>query len=301
MVLISREKQLADALVKARRGDLESLETLLRRNSLFPGNRANMLFADEVIAATAGTPDDALRIAKGLLAHHPGIAPGGTESEFLPMVGLLMAVGAVDRAPEVAVSARPSRNKKSALDANLKLVLEWVHDASDDMRFHVRDISVLALCRLFVRHEAALWEASPTFIDGYFSAASFIRALGDRKTVDGLSDFAGVKAVLEQSLQLLLNASRSDERYPGYKELLATVPGTWQILATRFGADVIDTLLPLAKSKEPGLYEAALRVALHTQIKSRFPEASKRVETVRNAVPRRIDPRNERLKKKPRR
>ncbi len=300
MVLVPREKQLADALVKARRGELLALETLLRRNSLFPGNRANMLFAEEVAASTAGTPDDAMRIAEQLLAHHPGIAPGGTESEFLPMVGLLMAVATVERPPVVAKSARPSRNQKAS-DPNLTRVIGWVHDASDDMRFHVRDMSVLALCRLFLRHEEALWEASESFMDGFFPAATYIRALGDRKTVDGLGNFVGVKAALERALELLLDASRSDERYPGYKELLGAVPGTWQILATRFGGDVIDTLLPMARSKEPGLHDAALRVALHTQIRSRFPEASKRIETVRNEAPRRIDPRNERLKKKPRR
>ncbi|RYZ66260.1 MAG: hypothetical protein EOP08_05270 [Proteobacteria bacterium] len=166
------------------------------------------------------------------------------------------------------------------------------------MRFHVRDTSVLALCKLFSRYETELWQVSDTFIDGYFSASSFIRALGDRKVVDGLQSWEGVKAVLERSLQLLLDASRSDERYPGYKELLAAVPGTWALLATRFGADVVDTLLPAARSKEPNLYEAALRVALNTQVRARFPEASKRIETVRSEAPRRIDPRNERLKKK---
>ena len=296
MVLVPREKLLADGIARARRGDSEALATLLRRHSKMPSPRPNMLFAEEVATLAATVPEEAFRVAEGLIAHHPGIAPGGTESEFLPMVGLLIAVAAVDRpAPE-----KPARGgkKKAAIPADLQRVFDWVHDASDDMRFHVRDTSVLALCKLFSRYETELWQVSDTFIDGYFSASSFIRALGDRKVVDGLQSWEGVKAVLERSLQLLLDASRSDERYPGYKELLAAVPGTWALLATRFGADVVDTLLPAARSKEPNLYEAALRVALNTQVRARFPEASKRIETVRSEAPRRIDPRNERLKKK---
>lgn len=299
VVLVPREKQLADGIARARRGDSEALATLLRRNSKMPSPRPNMLFADEVAAAAASTPEEAFRVAESLIAHHPGIAPGGTESEFLPMVGLLIAVAAVER-PAQAKPARGAK-KNSGVEPNLQRVLDWVHDASDDMRFHVRDTAVLALCRLFVHHEAVLWHVSDSFLDGYFPAAAYIRALGDRKVVDGLQSWDGVKAVLERALELLLNASRSDERYPGYKELLAAVPGTWALLATRFGADVVDTLLPAVKSKEPGLYEAALRVALDTQVRARFPEASKRIETARNEVPRRFDPRNERLKKKPRR
>lgn len=262
-----------------------------------PSPKPNFVFADEVAAATAGSPEDAFTIAKSLLAHHPGIAPGGTESEFLPMVGLLMGVAAVLQLPP-----KPARGaKKAAIDPGLLQVIDWVHDASDDMRFHVRDTSVLALCRLFGKHEDALWQTSASFLDGFFPAATYIRALGDRKVVDGLQSWDGVKAVLERALELLLNATRSDERYPGYKELLGAVPGTWALLATRFGADVVDTLLPAARSKEPGLYEAALRVAHDNHVRARYPEATKRIDTIRNEAPRRIDPRNERLKKKPRR
>lgn len=291
MVLVPREKQLADALARARRGDDEALAALLRRHSQFPGPKPNLIFADEVAASLAGTPDDAFRVAELLLAHHPGIAPGGTESEFLPVVGLIIAEAALAAAPS-ETSSRKKRNPQ------LERVLGWLHDASDDMRFHVRDAAVLVLGRLFGRYEAALWDAVPTFVDNFFPAATFMRTLRDRKVTDGITDAEAAKAFLEHALQILLNASRSDERYPGYKELLAAAPAAWTLLAGRFGPDILETLLPAARSREPGLYNLAAEVVRGATIRGRYPEAVKRIEAARNEMPRRVDPRNERLKKK---
>lgn len=291
MALVPREKQLENAIAQALRGDGDALAALLRRHSQFPGPKPNLVFADEVAATLAGTPADAFRVAEQLLAHHPGIAPGGTESEFLPVVGLIVAGAAVDR-------PSPSEGRKRSRDPELERVLQWLHDASDDLRFHVRDAAVLVLGRLFARHEAALWEAVPSFASHFFAAATFMRTLGDRKVADGVVSGESAKMFLEHALSILLNASRSDERYPGYKELLGAAPKTWTLLAGRFGPDVLETLLPAARSREPGLYNLAAEVVRGSQIRGRYPEAVKRIEAARNEMPRRIDPRNERLKKK---
>lgn len=274
-----RAKLLRAAFAKADQGNLEPLAALLRRHSQFPGPKPNLVFADEVVELAQA--HDPLRIAEQLLAHHPGIAPGGTESEFLPYVGVLVAT-------------RAAMQKKRELPR----VLGWIHDASDDLRFHVRDAAMLAWVRLLSWNEKLAFREVPGFATDLFSVTAVVRALSDKRLVEGLSDVDGARDALERAVAQLDEAPRSAARYPGYKALVAALPVTARALTLRLGESMLTPFERAARSPNPDLHGIAVALTEEKLLRSRFPEAIERLGLTRNAAaPQRIDPRTERLPK----
>jgi len=255
-------------------GDPMPLYAFLARHSGLPGVRANgtMTLAFASHAATRGKRADTLIRAMALL--DADRAPGGTELEFLPMCGV------------AAIGARAVSDPKV-----VRVSLELLEAAAEDLRFRVRDEVPRALARIgAVRGEPLVEEVAP-WMDGFFQAAAVLVAATDNGWLSTIHSPDALVRRLDEAFELARGADRAAERYPGYKSLvdaLSVAPG---VFAARFGAPVFDRLVTWSTVKEPKLREAITRSIGGTRLSKRFGPDVARVEAaLAGSAPTRRDP-----------
>ncbi len=251
-----------------------ALYDLLGRNSGLPGPRVNegvvAAFAGE--CAARGARADKLIATMALL--DADRAPGGTELEILPVCGV------------AAIGERAAKDPKAHRRA-----MELLHACADDLRFRVRDAVAGALGHIGqVRADALLPELA-AWTNGFFHAAAVLRAMSDPLFLPNIKDGTEAIARLDEAFDLAKNATRSTERYPGYKaliEVLGTAPG---LLAARFGVPVFDTLVAWSTVKEPLLRDAITRNLKGDKLGGRYAAELARVHKAIDAsAPVRRDP-----------
>jgi hypothetical protein len=245
-------------------GRPERLYVQLGIQSGLPGTRMNTLlaeaFATECVAI--GKASDRLVFEMTLLT--PESAPGASSREFLPVCGTL------------ALGARAAHEKK---DPRLrKRAMEILHEASEDMRFRVREIVPVALAKIGASvgdplvHELAPW------MDGFFHATAALLAMAQPEFLAAIKDQEATLARLDEAYSLAKNAARSTSRYPGRKALidaLGTVPG---VFAARFGVPVFDHMARWSNSEDPELRGSIEKVIRSQRLITRYAPEIKRVQ-----------------------
>lgn len=235
-----------------------------------PGTRMNITLANAFATECAAHGAKADPLAFTMAGLDADEAPGATELEFLPVCGVL-ALGT-----------------RAALDPKARpKVLALLHDASEDLRFRVREIVPHALARIGERGGDELLAAVAPWMDGYFQAAAVLLAMADPRWLDAMNDADLVVARLDEAYALAKNASRSASRYPGHKalvEALGVAPGA---LAVRFGVPVFDMLERWSKTEMPELREAITKNLKSSKLAGRHAAA---VERVHAAVTRNLPP-----------
>jgi hypothetical protein len=200
-------------------------------------------------------------------------APGATAREFLPVCGVyaLGARGAADGAQRARVVAE-------------------LHRAADDSRFRVREAVVFSLARIGqVAGDGLLREVS-AWIDGYFHAATVLRALSQEGWLGAVHDGVAVLARLDEAFALLEGAPRAAARWPGHKELLVVIAEVPVVLALRFGVPVFDALSRWSASADPVLRGVVEKILESRRLSGRFGEEVTRVRAALEAS--RPPPRN---------
>lgn len=204
-----------------------------------PGTRMNVTLANAFAteAAAHGAAADSLLTEMATLDADE--APGATDLEFLPVCGVL------------------GLGHRGALDAKKRPdVLRILHDASEDLRFRVREVVPIALARIGERTgDTLVLEVAP-WMDGYFQAAAVLSAMARPSWLDAMNDADPAIERLDEAYALAKNATRSASRYPGHKalvEALGVAPGA---LAGRFGVPLFDMLVRWAETTIPELREA---------------------------------------------
>lgn len=269
---------LGDAIDRAIKGDRDPLFGLLCKGSKLPGTLANDALAEAFADIVAARGTGAAGFVIDLVTLHADEAPGGTALEFLPMCGVFAAG---------ALAARAKDERARAL------LLGALHDASEDLRFRVRDAVPIALEKLAARDAARLIGELEPWMDGLFHAAAVLRALVRPGFLDALMDAGAPVARLDAAWDLVAGASRSMARYPGYKALLDELVKAPAALALRFGAPVFEVLEARARSlSDPALREVLTRSMRGDKLASRFPEDVARVRrALDETAPRARDPR----------
>lgn len=228
-----------------------------------PGTRMNTVlaqaFATECVAA--GKASDKLVFEMALMS--PEAAPGASPREFLPVCGTL------------ALGVRSAHEKN---DPKLrKRVMAILHEASEDMRFRVREIVPVALARIGAATGDPLVHELASWTDGFFHASAALLAMGQPEFLSVINDEEAALARLDDAYALVKNAARSTARYPGRKALidaLSTVPVE---LAGRFGVPVFDHLVRWSNSEDPELRGAIQTVLRSQKLNTRYAPEVKRV------------------------
>lgn len=258
-----RGEALIAGFKEALAGRPERLYAQLGIQSGLPGTRMNgvlaQAFAVECVAA--GKASDKLVFEMALMS--PEAAPGASPREFLPVCGTL------------ALGLRSAHEKN---DPKLrKRVIAILHEASEDMRFRVREIVPVALGRIGavtgdpLVHELASW------MDGFFHASAALLAMAQPEFLSVIDDQEAALARLDDAYALAKNAARSTSRYPGRKALidaLSTVPGAF---AGRFGVPVFDHLVRWSNSEDPELRGSIEAVLRSQRLLTRYAPEIKRV------------------------
>lgn len=243
-----RGEALVAGFKEAMAGRPERLYVQLGIQSGLPGVRMNdnLAHAFAVECVAAGKAAD--RLAFEMASMSPEAAPGASPREFLPVCGTL------------ALGARAAHDKK---DAKLeKRVLAILHEASEDVRFRVREIVPVALAKIGAVKGDALVHELASWTNGFFHAAAALLAMAQPDFLAVIDDREAALERLDEAYALAKNAARSTSRYPGRKALidaLAVAPGA---LAGRFGVPVFDHMVRWANSEDPelrGSIEAVLR------------------------------------------
>jgi hypothetical protein len=244
----------------------DRLYKLLAVASGLPGPRMNTGVAQGFANECAARGKAAAKVVERLATLDAELAPGATELEFLPVCGIL-AVGAL-----AAKDPDPKARKKA---------LARLHDASEDVRFRVREAAALALARIGSIDADATVREVASWMDGYFQAAAVLHALGDATWLTAIDDGPAVIERLDEAFVLAKDAPRSAVRWPGWKALheeLGRVPAA---VATRFGVPVFDMLARWAEASMPELREAIESNLRDKKLGGRFhPE----IERVRAAL-----------------
>lgn len=235
-----------------------------------PGTRMNITLANAFATECSAHGDKADALVLAMATLDADSAPGATELEFLPVCGVL-ALGA-----------------RAALDAKMRRkVLPVLHDASEDLRFRVREIVPQALARIGERTGDALLQDVAGWMDGFFQAAAVLLAMADPRWCDAMTDAALVVERLDEAYALAKNASRSASRYPGHKalvEALGVAPGA---LAARFGVPIFDMLERWAVTEMPELREAIQKNLKSSKLAGRH---AAEVDRVHRAVTKNLPP-----------
>jgi hypothetical protein len=236
---------LSHALDEAAAARPAALHALLERGSHLPGTRMNSALAEAFAQAcrTRGAAIDEVVLALARLSLDE--APGATAREFLPVCGVF-GLGA-----------------RAAADARVyRRFLDELHGRADDARFRVRDAVVEALGRIGQVAGDKLVSDVSSWMDGYFHAAAVLRALSADRWLGALHNPEGVLDRLGDALGLLRAAPRAAARWPGHKELVATIEQAPAAFALRFGVPVLDWLAAQcveADATTRGLLERALQ------------------------------------------
>jgi hypothetical protein len=240
-----RNEAITAALDAAIAGRPERLYKQLALVSGLPGPRMNTTVANAFAHECAARGNLADKLLFELTALHPDVAPGGTEHEFLPVCGVL------------GLGARAVTDEKLR-----KKVLPVLHDASEDLRFRVRDAVPVALARIGEKAGESLVLELASWTDGFFQAAAVLVALTDAKWLSTIPSPDAVLARLEESYLLARDAQRSASRYPGRKALVDALAVAPAAIGARFGVPVFDMLAAWSKTEMPelrGAIEATLR------------------------------------------
>jgi len=252
---------LDEATSRALAGDARDLYALLARASGLPGERANLPLARTFAQACAADARGAA-LAEQLARISADEAPGGTSLEFLPVCGVLAAgaVAAREKTPRLARIA----------------LLRVIHDASDDLRFRVREAAPEALAHVGARAGEALLDDVDDFLDGYFHAAALLDALTEQAWLARVEDGARVASIVTRAFALLDASPRAAARYPGYKALVESLERSIAPLALKFGEPVIEAAAAFAKSADPHFRELAERALANKKLRARFPDEIRR-------------------------
>lgn len=259
-----RSEALLAAFKEAVAGRPERLYVQLGIQSGLPGTRMNgelaEAFATECVAL--GKASDKLVFEMALLSTVS--APGASSREFLPVCGTL------------ALGARAAHEKK---DLKLhKRVMEILHEASEDMRFRVREIVPVALAKIGEATGDPLVVELTPWMDGFFHASAALLALADPAFLAQIKDEGAVLARLDEAFSLAKNAARSTSRYPGRKALIDALSVAPIAFAGRFGVPVFDVLEKWSNSEDPEL-RGAIEAVIRTQkLITRYAPAIKRVQ-----------------------
>lgn len=254
------DKTMNDTVARALAGQTSDLYALLCRGSGLPGVRANLPLAQAFADVCASDPRGS-KLASTMARLDADYAPGDTALEFLPVCGVLAAAAIATRQP----GARAA-------------MLGVLHDASEDLRFRVRDAVPAALARLGEQQGDVLARELRSFMDGYFHAAAALRALSHREFLARLSEADAVAELLTAAFELAAGAPRAAARYPGYKALLDALAASIEPLALKLGAPIFDAVAAFAKTSDPHLRELVRTAAAAKKLRARFPEEVRRVE-----------------------
>jgi hypothetical protein len=257
-----------DALIagfkEALAGRPERLYVQLGIQSGLPGTRMNMLlahaFATECLAA--GKAADKLALEMALMS--PEAAPGASPREFLPVCGTL------------ALGARAAHEKN---DPKLrKRVIAILHEASEDMRFRVREIVPVALAKIGAQVGDPLVHELVGWMDGFFHASAALLAMMQPEFLAVINDEEAALARLDEAYALAKNAARATSRYPGRKALIDALSTVPKELAGRFGVPVFDHLVKWSNSEDPELRGSIESVLRSQKLLTRYAPEVKRVQ-----------------------
>jgi hypothetical protein len=258
--MLTPDRTMNDAIARALGGRTDELYALLCRGSGLPGVRANLPLAQAFAEACASDPR-APELAATMARLDADFAPGDTALEFLPVCGVLAAATIAIKQP----------GARSAM-------IGVLHDASEDLRFRVRDAVAPALARLGEQQGDALVEELASFMDGYFHAAAALRSLAHREFLARVSDAGAAAGLLSAALDLAAGAPRAAARYPGYKALLDAIGATIEPLALKLGAAIFDVAAGFAKNGDPHLRDLVRTAVSAKKLRARFPAEVRRVE-----------------------
>jgi hypothetical protein len=255
-------------------GDTRPLFAFLARYSGLPGVKANanMALAFASQAATRGKRADAL--IRSMATIHPDRAPGGTELEFLPLCGV------------AAIGARAASDPKV-----VRVSLDYLEAAAEDLRFRVRDEVPRALARIGTVRGESLVDEVAGWMNGFFQSAAVLIAATDNGWLSTIHAPEAIVSRLDEAFQLARGAERAAERYPGYKALVDALSIAPRVFAGRFGAPVFDKLVLWSTVKEPMLRDAIVKSIGGTRLSKRFaPDVMRVQKALEASAPVRRDP-----------
>jgi hypothetical protein len=258
-----RSEALSAAFEDALKGRPERLFVQLRIQSGLPGTRMNTTLAQAFASECAARGKAADKLIQGMSELQED-TPGQSEREFLVVCGVL------------AIAARATTDTKDP--AMRKKAIRILHDASEDVRFRVREIVPVALAKLgavmgdTLVHELASW------MDGFFQATAALLAMAQPNFLPMIDDVDAALARLDEAYALAKNAARSTSRYPGRKALVDALTFAPGALAGRFGVPVFDHLVTWSKTEMPELRTAIEAVLADKKLASRYAPDLKRVK-----------------------
>lgn len=269
-----RGEALIAAFNEALAGKDQRLFLQLENLSGLPGTRMNIplvqAFATECMHK--GKAADALAFRMAEL--HPDIAPGGSPKEILPACGVL------------AVAARASEDPKLQ-----KRALGLLHDASEDLRFRVREVVPIALGKMGAKMGDALVHEVATWTDGFFQAAAVVLGMADPLWLPKIDDADAALARLDEAYLTVKNAARAASRYPGRKALVDALAIAPAPIAARFGVPVFDLLARWSNTEMPELRGVVETTIKNEKLASRYKDEVVRVRAALDAsVPPPRDP-----------
>jgi hypothetical protein len=267
MALRTTEGLRGDALVatfaQAIEGRPERFYIQLGIQSGLPGTRMNLVLAQGFAMECVLRGKAADKLAFAMAALSPEAAPGASEREFLPVCGLL------------ALGARAASEKK---DTTLrKKVVAILHEASEDVRFRVREIVPIALAKIGATVGDPLVYDLASWMDGFFQAAAVLLAMAQPNFTPVIEDADAALARLDEAYALARDASRSMSRYPGRKALVDALAIAPTALAAHFGVPVFDHLVTWSNTEMPELRLAIEAPLRNEKLASRYAPDIKRV------------------------
>lgn len=245
---------LDEATTRALAGDATELYGVLSRGSGLPGERANLSLA-ATFAQSCASDARAAALATKMAGLEADAAPGGSPLEFIPLCGVLAAG---------AIAARQPKTRTA--------MVKILHDACDDLRFRVRDVVPAALALIGAREGGALLAELEPFTEGYFHAASLLRAMTSQEWLPQIEDPEPAVEALVRAFQLADEAPRSAERWPGYKALIEALEACIAPLALRFGEPVFAAAAGFARTDDPHLRDSIKKaLSRDKKLRARFP------------------------------
>jgi hypothetical protein len=219
--------------------------SLLARFSGLPGPQPNDKLGWAVARALAAHGARADALVRDLCAVGRG-AERGT-GEFLPIVGAY------------CLAAR------FVSGADAASVLAALRPLAEDSRHLVREGVVRALAEMGRARGDGLVESLAAWTDGYLSASAALLAVGTRSWLDAQRSAEPAIARLDESFALTENASRSDQRSQGYRELLKVIPDVAARLMDRFPEATLAWFESKAGTEHVELREALDQLAVNAR------------------------------------
>ncbi|MBS2019527.1 MAG: hypothetical protein JST00_42085 [Deltaproteobacteria bacterium] len=269
-----RGEALLAAFGEALAGKDQRLFLQLENLSGLPGTRMNLPLAQAFATECMHKGKAADALAFRMAELHPDVAPGGSPKEILPACGVL------------AIGARASEDPKLR-----KRALAHLHDASEDLRFRVREVVPFALAKMGSKMGDALVHEVASWTDGFFQAAAVVLAMGDPQWLPVIDDVDAALARLDEAYLTAKKAPRAAARYPGRKALVDALGATPAVIATRFGVPMFDLLARWSNTEMPELRGAIEATLKSGKLAGRYKDEIDRVRAALDAsVPPPRDP-----------